>query len=280
MVSLTISTLSLIRNLIGKPSRTFVHSFNLPFPKTIHKYIDQSFVEKYDEIFVIGDIHGCFDELQMLLKKAEAEKDSTLKIIVGDLVNKGPKNAEVLDYLRQSASILAVRGNHDEVVLKEYFSAKNPSYELKASNRWIKDLSLENINYLLELPFTISIPSLNVVVVHAGLLPGMPIEANDPFNMVCMRNVIEGDYFWEGGLTASKHIDEGEPWASMWGGPQHVYFGHDAKRMLQKYPFATGLDTGCVYGNWLTGVFINGPRKGTFYNVKAKQVYSKTKSNE
>ena len=59
--------------------------------------------------------------------------------------------------------------------------------------------------------------------------------------------------------SVSKEESEGTgsiPWASQWAGPRHVFFGHDARRGLQTYDYATGLDTGCVYGRQLTACVI------------------------
>ena len=63
---------------------------------------------------------------------------------------------------------------------------------------------------------------------------------------------------------------EGEPWASLWEGPQHIVFGHDAARGIQIYPFATGLDTGCCYGGELSCVIL--PEK-RYVSVKSHKMY-------
>src|SRR5699024_5340912 len=113
-----------------------------------------------------------------------------------------------------------------------------------------------------QLPYTITIPKLGVTVVHAGLVPNLPIERQSAKDMVHMRNLIEIEN--EGKLLydATQSDKIGVAWASIWSGPNHVYFGHDAKRKLQEHPFATGLDTGAVYGNQLTAKFVMGPRTG------------------
>lgn len=50
----------------------------------------------------------------------------------------------------------------------------------------------------------------------------------------------------------------GVPWATVWNGPSHVIFGHDAASGFQAHEFAYGIDTGCVYGDPLTCVIYGG----------------------
>ncbi|XP_076332010.1 bis(5'-nucleosyl)-tetraphosphatase PrpE [asymmetrical]-like [Tachypleus tridentatus] len=275
MAALVSFILSLFRN---STRNHFIHVFGLRFPPVLHKIVSENFIKKFEEVFVIGDVHGCFDELTELLEKADVATDNCLKIFVGDLVNKGPKSLEVVRLLRNKAnSTLCVRGNHDEVVLELYHKKVSGEHDLTKHSAWINEFSEEDIDYLQNLPYTITLPSLNVIVVHAGLVPGLPMKRQDPRHMVTMRNLVIKDYFWEGGIQATNSNQEGEPWGSLWPGPEHVYFGHDARRLLQLYSYATGLDTGCVYGKELTGVFIAGPRMGTFVSVTARHMYEKPK---
>src|SRR6266487_1775149 len=44
------------------------HPLNLPLPPVLHKVLDKDFIKKFDEILVIGDVHGCYDELIELLE--------------------------------------------------------------------------------------------------------------------------------------------------------------------------------------------------------------------
>src|ERR1044071_2033150 len=61
---------------------------------------------------VVGDIHGCYDELMALLEKAELDQDDRV-VAVGDLITKGPKNREGLEVFMTAPRFSTVIGNHD-----------------------------------------------------------------------------------------------------------------------------------------------------------------------
>ena len=98
---------------------------------------------------------------------------------------------------------------------------------------------------------------------HAGLVPGVALDAQSPKDLVSMRSIRPDG-------TASSRYEHGVPWASRWTGPELVLFGHDAVRGLQQWPHAIGLDTGCVYGGSLSGMLL--PER-EIVSVKAERAW-------
>lgn len=256
------SFLSFLLSWLGKgQTRIRRNKYRLPLPQKCHVTLKDDLISD-KAVFVIGDVHGCYDELVELMELARSEESNIIYIFVGDLCNKGPKSVEVIRLLRSMGTdAWSVRGNHDEGALREVRSMReDPNYNIPPRYSWIRDLSDADIKYLSELPYTISIPSHRTLVVHAGIVPGKPLEDQELNELTNMRNIIEPDDMFSCTLTSSNKTKRGKCWASYWSGPEHVYFGHDARRKFQEHPYATGLDTGCVYGGHLTGIFTNGKK--------------------
>jgi len=72
---------------------------------------------------VIGDIHGCYDELEDMLAEVRFAADDRL-ISVGDLITKGPKNREVLERFMSEPQFSAVLGNHDLALRRKWNGEK------------------------------------------------------------------------------------------------------------------------------------------------------------
>lgn len=199
---------------------------------------------------IVGDVHGCLEELEDLLRESGWDDGDQL-VFVGDLVAKGPDSLGVVRLARELRA-RGVRGNHDQHCLRWWEAKQNrePLPELRDAHQAVAEqLEPEDWAWLAALPLWLELPEHDALVVHAGLLPDLPLEDQDPDDLMNMRSILSDG-------SASRSYEEGEPWASFWPGPRMVVFGHDAVQGLQRYPHAFGLDTGCVYGGWLTGVWL------------------------
>lgn len=74
---------------------------------------------------VIGDIHGCFDELQELLAKVAATSSDVI-VSVGDLVDRGPEPGRVVEFFRTTPNTVVLMGNHERKHVRGVFSSSYP----------------------------------------------------------------------------------------------------------------------------------------------------------
>jgi hypothetical protein len=214
--------------------------------------------------FVIGDVHGCVDELDRLLEKIAPVEGDTVAM-VGDLVNKGPDSLGVLKLCRQIGA-QAVLGNHDDLVLRAIAAhRRDETGDLsEAVLKVAKKIDDEHAAWLAAQPLYRELRGVGAIVVHAGMVPGVAPAAQQRGHLLTMRSI-------QADGTPSKRIEDGVPWASLWTGPEHVVFGHDAVRGLQEWPYATGIDSGCVYGKRLTAIELPSRR---LVSVSARKAYA------
>jgi predicted phosphodiesterase len=223
--------------------------------------------QRRKRILIIGDVHGCIDELQSLIQKSTQEHNNGISflaiVLVGDLCDKGPQSAKVIKYVRTQPNMISVRGNHDDRALLAALERRRSDVVVDTKYDWVRELSDEDVAWMADLPYTITIPRTmfvidghttgndqDIIIVHAGLDrtidDGKILDRQDVKTMTTLREV-------------KNNVNDEESmiaWAKVWKGPQLVIFGHDAKRGIQNENFAIGLDSGCCYGKELTGIIL------------------------
>ena len=206
---------------------------------------------------VVGDLHGCFDELEELLGRAAFGSEDRV-VCVGDLVAKGEKSREVLDLLLRDARFTSVKGNHDAAVLRGLRGwKKGLKPAQKKCRRELKE-GRERYAALLEsLPLWIDLGTH--VVVHAGLRPGVELAAQAEEDLLELRT-----------LGPDRTSREGTPWYDAYRGEKVALFGHWPSAEPRRGPRALGLDTGCVYGHRLTAYVVEEDR---IISVPARRAY-------
>jgi hypothetical protein len=223
---------------------------------------------------IIGDLHGCAAELDTLLDKIGLGADDRL-CCVGDLVARGPDGIGVLRLLGKVGA-RSVLGNHDlKLRALRPRPGKKPPDKIPSSVANVFD-KLEEQDWQLfdELPLYLDLPEHDLRIVHAGVVPNVPISEQDPWVLTNLRS------FDADGKPSSQWSPT--TWAAGYRGRPHVVFGHDARSRLQLHPCATGIDTGCVYGGELTALVLPpetqlpppDDRRDLLVSVRARQAYA------
>jgi serine/threonine protein phosphatase 1 len=182
-------------------------------------------------MIVIGDVHGCFDTLMELIKQFPKDQEYCF---VGDLIDRGPKSKEVVDFVYNN-NIKSCLGNHEEFLTLEnhHLWCINGGSQTLESYESSKELFNDHKKFLTSLPLYLKFDDLGLIVSHSSASTYFLNNCSDNF-----RNYI----LWDR-PTRIKKI------------PNYFnVFGHTPnKKYIIKKNFAN-IDTGCVFGYYLTAL--------------------------
>lgn len=196
---------------------------------------------------VIGDIHGCYFELQALLDEAGLGEDDRI-LAVGDIVDRGPDTPSVIEFFRGSPGAESLMGNHERKHVRSFRGELKPS-----RSQVITREQLGEEQYPAACEYFDNMPRFReldeAIVVHAGLEPGVALGEQRESVLV-------------GTMSGERYLERtyGRPWYELYDGAKPVIVGHlDYQKDGQPLVYRDrvwAIDTGCFAGGRLTAVLL------------------------
>lgn len=233
--------------------------------KILTRYEKQAF--GMSKIIAIGDIHGCYDELNLLvnyLNENSIFTDNDTLVLLGDYIDRGDKNKQTLRLIRclnAKTNVVALAGNHEDFLIKYVENG----YDRRVLSEWEANGGDKTVNEYIDIDYLAEreydwIKDLPVyyetehfIFVHAGITNISRANDHSRRALLNMR-----DRFFEYGK----------------GFERTVVFGHTPGKFYSfaSMPYITpagnyGVDTGCVLGGALSAVVFEGAESVALYQV-------------
>ncbi|MEJ3963061.1 metallophosphoesterase [Citrobacter braakii] len=220
----------------------------------VYEKIDGS---NWRNIWVVGDLHGCYTNLMNRLDELKFDQAQDLLISVGDLVDRGSENMECLDLINQPW-FRAVRGNHEQMMLDALVNGRSFGHWMSNGGGWWHQLDIEQelqLKYLL--PKIASLPLIIELVTGGRTV--VICHADYPHNKYGYdKPVPEEMVIWN-----RERVSEAQDGiVSEITGADLFIFGHTPARQPLKYANQMYIDTGAVFCGNLTLVQVQGEENG------------------
>jgi protein phosphatase len=257
-------------SLRGLQREGFRHVFVLESPQDVEtatlerQLLWNNRKEDHGPFDIIGDIHGCYDELIALLQKLGYDTTEVGRIVpppgrkivfLGDLVDRGPKVMDVLQLamtMVRQGTALCVPGNHDIKLLRK-LQGRNVqiTHGLAETLAQLETTTSEVRGHIAEfLDDLVSHYVLDdgrLVVAHAGMKEEMQGRGSGAVREFAMYGETTGETD-EFGLPIRYN------WASEYKGRSKVVYGHTPVPEPEWLNGTINIDTGCVFGGKLTAI--------------------------
>lgn len=198
-----------------------------------------------DRIYVIGDIHGCLEQLRALMMQVSLRNNDEL-VFIGDYIDRGPDSKGVVDFvldLRQShrGKVTCLLGNHEWMLIRYLEGNDRELWLLNGGLATLESYGGDDKIPHAHREFFHSLSpfhrSQDYLFVHAGIRPGIPLEAQSTEDLVWIRREF---YLFPGRFEPT------------------IVFGHTPLREVFNRDDRIGIDTGCVFGGKLTCLILPG----------------------
>ena len=215
---------------------------------------------------VIGDVHGCFDELELLLRQlgysldrqedghfAVSHPEGRRLVFLGDLCDRGPKSPDVLRLVMDavgSGAALCVPGNHDAKLLR-YLNGRDVQIthglaETVAQLAGLPPAFREEVKGFLDgLVSHYVLDDGKLVVAHAGMKQGYQGRGSGRVREFALYGETTGE-------TDEYGLPVRHEWAREYRGRALVVYGHTPQAEPLSLNNTINIDTGCVFGGNLT----------------------------
>ena len=244
---------------------------------------------------IIGDVHGCHSELISLIEDLKLQDEDKLYFI-GDLIDRGPDSVGVVKYVRSLSarySTILILGNHEEKLLRfnhhknmkdEFLHKMQDTDNLKFLEQNLNSLDIE---FLSSSYINYNLTDYNICLLHGGISENNNINLNSNFQYSYdlfkiqkgIDLLLKTRYLDSSGnfVALGKEDENSVFWADKYNGYfGKIIFGHHAiiSNKPKEYTNAINVDTGCVFGGWLSCCIIYDGNI-TYKSIKASKAYYK-----